>query len=119
MAKLSVQNNNLVLSLEWHEKIWALSGDKTFPLSTISSVEELADIRTERIGWKLAGSYLPKVVAAGLFKVKGEKRALWVHYGQRPAVIVRFNEGKYSKLIVHAENAAEAVEGLRHSLSAS
>lgn len=113
MATLDIHNQRLLLTLSWHEKLSSLKGNLAFPIEQVASIEAVADIKSEPLGWRLVGSYFPRVFACGLFKTKGQRRALWVHYGKRPAVVIRFNQtGPYSKLVVHDFAPQKTVERL-------
>ncbi len=104
MAKVSVNNGVLNVKLNGWENIGGLSRSLSIDLKHIDSVEVVEKPTWRTLGWRLAGTHLPAVVALGHFR-KSKKRTLvfWVR-GQQ-AIVVDLKSGTYKKLIIGTKDA--------------
>ncbi|MFC4244516.1 hypothetical protein ACFOYW_14155 [Gryllotalpicola reticulitermitis] len=106
MAKLSRDGANVVVSLSTAEKFEGLHGDIRFPLASVTSVEVLDDAFGAVKGmWddaKIAGSYLPGVIAAGTFR-NGEGDGIllaFVHRDATRGLQIELAGEKYGRVVV-------------------
>jgi hypothetical protein len=104
VAKVSVNNGVLNVKLNGWENIGGLSRSLSIDLKHIDSVEVVEKPTWRTLGWRLAGTHLPAVVALGHFR-KSKKRTLvfWVR-GQQ-AIVVDLKSGTYKKLIIGTKDA--------------
>jgi hypothetical protein len=116
MVKLTIENDRAVFEVEGLHQLWALRSRLEIPLAHITNAEfSPDDVARWWHGWKLAGTDIPGVFAAGTFFYHGELVFWDVH---RPAqtIIVSLNHERYKKLIMEVENPEVDVNRLRAAL---
>ena len=68
VAELVIHGDRLRVVLSRWEKIGALSGDLSFPVGAISSVQRVGDVRSQRRGIRLPGTDVPGRLALGRWR---------------------------------------------------
>ena len=118
MAHISKEGTVLVVRLSALEKLLALRGRVTVPLSAVRHVEVVTDpieqVHGLRLsGMKLIGGYLPGRIAVGSF-LNGRKRPAFivarrsVPHGLR----IMLDEAKYSYLLIGVDDPEAAKRSL-------
>lgn len=115
MAKLSRDGADVVVELTAVEKFEGVHRAVRFPLADVTSVDVLEDAFDAVDGmWgdlKYAGSYLPRVLAAGTFR-NGEGRGIllaFVHRSEPRGLQIELADGPYGRIVVGLEDP-EAVK---------
>jgi hypothetical protein len=110
MVELEIANNKLVIHVKGADKLWAFRSTLEIPLAHIAGVRTdpaIADGWWK--GFRLLGTNLPGVIAAGTFYQHG-KTIFWdVHQGEK-AIILDLHDERYDELIVEVEDTAAAVK---------
>jgi len=111
VAKVSVTNGTLQIQLNLLETIGSLSKSHSIKLSNLESVEVVLKPTVETFGWRLAGTYLPAVVALGHFR--RSKKQLWVFWlrGQQ-ALVINLKSGPYNQVVLGAADANQLAREL-------
>jgi hypothetical protein len=73
MARIDVEGDELVATLEGWDRIWALSGDVHAPLRAVAGVRRDPVAARRPDGLRLPGSYIPGILAAGSYWRPGQQ----------------------------------------------
>ncbi len=100
MAELLVEGDELVLHLSRGEKIEAVHGDLRAPLSSIRSVEILADAHEPADRGLKVGERLPGLSEVAVIYSGGQRLFAAVHHNTPRGVRVNFDGARYEAWIV-------------------
>lgn len=119
MAKITRQDDKLVVTLSGIEKVESIRGGFEIPLQTVRKVEvvekpikEVHGLRPSRA--KLFGTYMPGETAVGTFLRNGLRRKLIfvaVHHSDKLGVRILLEGASYSELLIGCDNP-EGIVGL-------
>ncbi len=109
MVELEVEDGKLKIHVKGADQLWAFRSTLEIPLAHITGVRTDPSIAD---GWwkgfKLVGTNLPGVIAAGTFYQHG-KTVFWdVHHGEN-AIILDLHDDRYDELIVEVEDTGAAI----------
>jgi hypothetical protein len=108
MVTLSIVDGNLHCEVEGMHKIWACKSSLDIPLEHIQGVEiRSAETQSWWHGWKVMGTDMPGVIAAGLFRVKG-KWVFWDVTHPDNAIDISLLDETYDRLLIEVRNPEEA-----------
>lgn len=99
MAELRITGNELHVQLSRWERVGALSGDVTVPISSITDVEHVDSARSAIRGLRAPGTGLPGVVALGHWRGRG-RHDFVAAYRNEPGYVVRLDGQRFDRLIV-------------------
>jgi hypothetical protein len=113
MVNVAVQNDRAVFEVEGLDRLWALRSRLEIPLAHITD----AKIDPDQVGrwwhgWKLFGTDLPGLFAAGTFYYHGEL-VFWDVRDPAKTVIVSLDHERYKKLIIEVADPDAVVATLR------
>lgn len=116
MVNVTLLNDRAVFEVEGLHRLWALRSRLEIPLAHITGVE----IDPEQValwwhGWKLVGTEVPGLFAAGTFYYHGEL-VFWDVRDPAGTVIVSLDHELYKKLIIEVNDPAEVVARLQPAL---
>jgi hypothetical protein len=111
VAKVSVTNGTLEIQLNLLETMGSLSKSHSIKVSNIESVEVALKPTVQTFGWRLAGAYLPAVIAWGHFRKS--KKQLWVFWlrGQQ-ALVINLKSGVLNQVILGTSDANQLAKEL-------
>ena len=112
VAELTVQGDELVLSLNDVEKLEAVHGEVRVPVSSVRGVEILGDALGAVHGIR-TGTGIPGVLVVGTIRNRGSKAFVVVHHGHPRGIRVDLEGTDYDELIVGCDDP----EALAASLS--
>jgi hypothetical protein len=118
MVEVSVESDTAVFELQHLHKLWALRSRLTIPLRHIAAVHADPTLSLgffERL--KLAGAYLPGILAAGTFWEDGGL-VFWDVHDPANAVVFELKDETYRRLVVEVAHPAEVVALIRQHLGA-
>jgi len=117
MVELTIEEGKLKIHVKGADKLWAFRSTLEIPLAHIAGVRTdpaIADGRWK--GFRLLGTNLPGVIAAGTFYQHG-KTIFWdVHRGEN-AIILDLHDERYDELIVEAEDPSAALRLIRGAMT--
>jgi hypothetical protein len=116
MARIRVEEDELVVDLRGLEKVEAFHGDVRVPASAVREVRWVADPWPELRGIRAPGTGVPGVIAVGTRRGSGVKDFAAVH-GKGAAVVVELDGAEYDRLVVTEDDAEAAAADLRRQLS--
>ncbi|MGH9057512.1 MAG: hypothetical protein ACRDYY_16885 [Acidimicrobiales bacterium] len=107
MAQLRIVQGDLIVHLTPGEKIAGLHGDVRVPLSAIASVSVPPTTWLALRGWRMAGTGIPGFIAVGTRR-HGSGYDFTAVHGQRPAVEVELNSGRFERLLISVDAGLDA-----------
>lgn len=114
MARLVIENGELVVRLSRREKLGALHGDVRIPLGAVESVRVSARPFRELRGIRAPGTGMPGVIALGTFR--GRKGKVFAAiYRRRPAVVVDLRDGPFRQVLVSVDDADAVAAAIRQA----
>ena len=115
MARLDVEDGDLVLDLSGLEKLEGFHGNIRVPVASVRDVRSTDDPWSELRGIRAPGTGVPGVIAVGTRRGSGVKDFAAVH-GPGPAVVVELEGAEYGRLVVTEDDAESATTELRRKL---
>ena len=113
MINVSVENDRVVFDVLGLHQLWALRSRLEIPVTHITGVErDPEQVGRWWHGWKLMGSDLPGVFAAGTFYYHGEL-VFWDVRDPERTIVVSLAHERYKKLIIEVEDPDAVVDMLR------
>jgi len=113
MVNLTVLSDRAVFEVEGLHQLWALRSRFEIPLTHITDAEFDPDqVARWWHGWKIAGTDMPGLFAAGTFYYHGEL-VFWDVNDTTRTIIVSLNHERYRKLIVEVAEPEAVVASLR------
>ena len=118
MAEIRVTNDELIVHVVGFDKVLALHGNLTIPLSHVTGADtDVQEAMKVWVGVKVAGSGIPGVVRAGTW-AEGDGFVFWdVHEGNR-AIAISLDHEHYKRLVIEVDNPEEAVARINAAVAA-
>jgi hypothetical protein len=116
MVDVTLLNDRAVFEVEGLHRLWALRSRLEIPLAHITDAEFDPDqVGVWWHGWKLAGTDVPGLFAAGTFYYHGEL-VFWDVHDPARTIIVSLDHERYKKLILEVADPEGVVTSLRTAL---
>ncbi|MGE5242752.1 MAG: hypothetical protein ACM3SQ_00805 [Betaproteobacteria bacterium] len=116
MITVTVLGDRAVFDVEGLHQLWALRTRLEIPLTHITDVEfDPESVGRWWHGWKIMGTDVPGLFAAGTFYYHGEL-VFWDVHDPARTIVVSLDHERYKKLIVEVEDPESVVRSLRASL---
>ncbi len=117
MAKVTIKNNRLQVSIGAFEAVQALQSTFSLPLtSVLGATEDPNFIRAGSLGVRAPGTGLPGVVARGTFRKSGDRTlSLWSR--NQEVVVIQLSDHKWDRLVVGCEDAKSLVALINRALT--
>ena len=111
VAKVSVTNGTLQIQLSLLETLGSLSKGHAISVSNIESLEVVTNPSWQNFGWRLAGAYLPRLIAMGHFRKS--KKQLWVFWSRgQQALVLNLKSGPYNQVVLGVADANQLAREL-------
>jgi uncharacterized protein len=115
VADLSVEGDELVLTMSALEKAEGFHSNIRVPLSAVRDIRSVDDPWGELRGLRAPGTGVPGVISVGTRRGGGVKDFVVVH-GRGPAVVVDMDGAEFGRFVVTNERAQEVATGLRRQV---
>jgi hypothetical protein len=115
VAGLSVESDELVLTLSAVEKVEGFHGSIRVPVSTVRDVRSVADPWSELRGIRAPGTGVPGVIAVGTRRGSDIRDFVAVH-GHGPAVVIDMDGAEFGRFVVTDDNAQALATELRRQI---
>jgi hypothetical protein len=116
MVSVTVLDDRAVCEVEGLHRLWAFRSRLEIPLTHITDVEiDLDQIGRWWHGWKLLGTDVPGLFAAGTFYYHGELVS-WDVSDLAKTIIVSLDHERYKKLFLEVADPEAVVSRLQASL---
>lgn len=112
MARLLLDDGDLVLRFSRMERLGALRGDLRAPLSAVEDVRVSSTPWRELRGVRAPGTGVPNRIALGTWRYRGGKDLVALYRSSAPAVIVRLRDQPFQRLLVSAADAEAMAEAI-------
>jgi hypothetical protein len=117
MVNITIDGDQAILEVQGFDKLWALRSRLQLPLAHILSVEANADhVGRWEHGFKMLGTDVPGLLAAGTFYYQGEL-VFWDVHNPANAIVLSLDHERYKKLIIEVEDPATTIGVLQSALS--
>jgi hypothetical protein len=103
MAEMTIQSDELVLTLTSEEKLEAVHGDIRVPLAVVQDVQVVEDALDVVHGVR-TGTGIRGVLAVGTIRGGGKKSFVVVHHGRPRGVVIRLKGTEYDQLVVGCDD---------------
>ncbi len=116
MARIEIDGDDLVVTIEGLNKLWALKSTLTIPLANVRGATADPGIIKEPKGIRAPGAHLPGVITAGTFHLDGD-RVFWDVRDPAKAVVIELADERYARLVLQVDDpraTVELVEGVAH-----
>lgn len=113
MAAITTDGGELVTTLERNEKLWGLLADLRVPVTSISTVEVVADGRKAARGIRAPGLGGSQRLI-GTWRAKGDKQFVCVRRHQ-PAVKVTVDDQRFRTILIGSDRAEQLADEIRVS----
>ena len=117
MAKVSVANNEMRVSIGVFESIQALQGSFSIPLDNVRGATEDLNYIKDGLGFRSPGTGFPGMIAKGTFRKPGRKTlSLWSK--SQEIVVIELVNTKWDTLVLGCEDAksvAQQINGAKAS----
>jgi hypothetical protein len=100
VAKLTVDDQDLVVRLTLGEKFWGFHGNLRISLAAIESVAAEPDPYLALRGWRMAGVSFPGRASLGTRRHGPKSFDFCMVHRDRPAVRVEVTSGRFSRLVI-------------------
>jgi hypothetical protein len=119
MVEVAVEDVRAVFRVEGLDKLWAFRSQLEIPLAHISAVDvNHAEVSRWWHGFRLMGTEMPGLLAAGTFFYQGGL-AFWDVRDPASTIIVSLDHEHYKKLIVEVADPVATAAMLREALGSS
>ncbi|NXY94129.1 hypothetical protein HYE82_06910 [Streptomyces sp. BR123] len=108
MARITVENTALIVTVEGLDKLWALKSRLEIPLANVRGATHDPGIIRDRKGVRAPGTHLPGVITAGTWHHEGE-RIFWDVRNPEKAIVIELADVRYTRLIVEVDNPRAVV----------
>lgn len=102
MPKLEVTDTELIVRLGKWERLMALSSDVRVPLSQVRGATEDRNFGGASgfgLGWRVPGTHVPFVVAAGTFIKKGDRQFVFTRRLLK-TIVIELAGNQWTRLVV-------------------
>jgi hypothetical protein len=118
MVDISIHGDRVIFRVEGLHKLWAFRSELDIPLAHVVGVDvDPAQVGRWWHGFKLLGTDVPGLFAAGTFYYHGEL-VFWDVGDFERTVIVSVEHERYKKLIVEVADPASTASMLRSAATA-
>jgi hypothetical protein len=113
MVRVSIQGDAAVFDVQGLHKLWAFKSRLKVPRAHIRNVRADPDVATGLWkGFRMPGTHLPGILAAGTF-FKGGKRFFWDVRNKQNTIVVELDDDPYYQLIIEVEDPDAEIARLR------
>jgi hypothetical protein len=109
MARIDIDGETLVVTVEGLDRLWALKSRLEIPLANVRGATLDPGIVRGYKGVRTAGTNVPGVVVAGTFRTEGE-RVFWDVHDPTKAVVIELADDQYARLIVEVPDPRATVD---------
>lgn len=117
MVDISIENENLVVTLAGMDKLWALKSRLEVPLKNISAVRADPEITAKQghTGLKITGARLGERMIAGSFQQHGDS-VFWDVHDATKAIVIELHDEHYAELILEVNDPEGTVKTIEAAI---
>lgn len=117
MAKITIKDNRLQVSISSFEAVQALSRSFEVPLECVKgATDDATFISSGGLGLRSPGTGLPGVIARGTFRKPGEKTlSLWGR--NQEIVVIQLSNFRWDRLVIGCDDAKAMVTMINSAIA--
>lgn len=115
MATVSIEGNNLIVTMTGLNKLAALKNRILVPLENVRGATHDPGIVREPKGIRAPGTHVPGLVTAGTFYEAGD-RVFWDVTRGEQAIVIELANDRFVRLIVSVEDPRASVDLVNHAV---
>lgn len=108
MTTVEIEGDTLVITIKGLDRIWALKSRLELPLEHVVGARRADGAEKFWKGWRVGGTDLPGVIAAGRFHEHGEAVFWDVHHPEK-AVEIEVRDERLARLVIEVDDPDSAV----------
>jgi len=112
--KIILYDDHLRINLNVLEKIGAAKGSFHIPYNNIVSV--FSEPHHKLLGFKIAGTNLPKVLELGTYLTRTQKQFWYIKKRKYNYLVLVLKSDFYSKIIIESEESKELAEAITENI---
>ena len=118
MPNVSIQNNNLVVTMTGLRRIFTLRKELSFPLGSVKGVTHDPTISSDYpSGWeKRKGTNVFRTYYGGTFRKNGEQ-IFWDVLKPENTIVVTLQDQEFQRLIIEVDDPKEAVQMIEQAIN--
>lgn len=108
MPRLELTGHELIVHLGRWERMMALSSDIRVPMAQVTGAREDSGFGGPGgmgLGWRIPGTHIPFVVAAGTFIRSGERQFVFTRR-KLQTVVIELAQNEWSRLVIGVPDAS-------------
>lgn len=105
MPQLEITERELIVHLDKWEQLFSFVHKVKVPLIEVVSARENNGLDDLKLGWRLPGTHIPFVLAAGTFISKGARQFVYRRRGQQ-TVVIDLRGNAWARLIIGMPEAS-------------
>jgi hypothetical protein len=117
-VEVELESTELIVRFTGWDRVWALRRGARVPVEHITGVRvDARDDAVATLRRRVAGSWIPRRLAAGLFASKGGGRQLWCVHRSPRVLVVGLEQEKWQRLVLEVPDptgAAAWIEAAMH-----
>jgi hypothetical protein len=109
---VDVEDDRVVVRFTGRQAVMALAREVSVPVQHVRDARVEQDGWDVELGWRVGGTAVPRRLAFGRFRKKGERTFAAVYAGE-PALVVELEGDHYNRLVVSVDDAEGAAQRVR------
>jgi hypothetical protein len=111
MVEVTLDDEMVVFNVKGWHKLWALKSNLIIPRAHILGAQKDPSVFEKPKGWRVPGTNVPGLIAAGTFHVEG-KSIFWDVNSAENIVVIDLADEDYNQLIIEVENPDSVISML-------
>jgi len=112
-VEAEVVGSEFVARFTGWDHLWALRGGARVPLAHVSGARVgNKKVEAKTLSLRIAGSYVPGVLAAGLYRTRGGGRQLWAVHRGPDVLVVDLHDERWQRLVLQVPDPAAAAAAI-------
>ena len=112
-VEAEVVNSELVARFTGWDHVWALRGGVRVPLAHVTGARVgNKKAETKTLSLRLGGTYVPGLLAAGLYRTRGGGRQLWAAHRGPDVLVVDLHDERWGRLVLEVPDPAAAAAAI-------
>jgi len=116
MPQLELTESELIVHLDKWEQFFSFIHRVKVPLEQIVSVRENRGLDKLKLGWRLPGTHVPFLIAAGTF-ISNESRQFVYRRRGLQTVVIDLKDNEWAQLIIGMNDASQEVLRIRFAIN--
>lgn len=116
MPQFEITESELIVHLDKWEQLFSFVHKVKVPLSQVVAVRENNGLDGLKLGWRLPGTHIPFVLAAGTFISKGARQFVYRRGGLQ-TVVIDLKGNAWARLIIGITDASRETLRINAAIS--